>query len=191
MESYIRRIGLLSLITSILLAIVGLCMMTQPIAWAESLMIAFGSILVLDGAIHGFTYFTIQDEYRYFSYEFAQSIIGMILGFIVVTNYQNLLLLLPILLGIWIVLDGIFKLQIALNIRGIRNVRWGIMLLLSMTTIAIGIGIIFNPTSTIKMALRLSGAIILITQLMAFYDSFYILLQVKDKDKNKKGKVKK
>ena len=190
MEQYIRKTGMYSILTTVLLLIVGFLMISQPIVLADSFMFVFGVILILDGAIHSLSYFSIQDEYRYYSYEFAQSIIGMVLGFIVVANYHDILLILPILLGIWIILDGLFKLQIALNIRGIRNIRWGIMLLLSLITIALGIGIIFNPASTVEMTVRLSGAIIIITQLMAFYDSFYILLQVKDLKKKEKAREK-
>lgn len=190
MEHYIRKIGLTSLITSVLLIIIGLLMAIQPISFMSTAFLMFGVALIIDGVIHCFSYFTIQDEYRYFSYELAQGVIGTILGFIIIMNNENMTVLLPILLGIYIVLDGIFRLQIALNIRGVRNTNWGVMLLLSMVTIAIGFGVIFNPSESIEIVLKLSGSIIIMTQLMNIYDSFYILFEVKEIKKSATKNVK-
>lgn len=190
MEHYIRKIGMTSLVTSVVITIIGFLMATQPITFMATAVLMFGVALIIDGAIHCFSYFTIQDEYRFFSYELAQAIISMILGFIIIMNNQNMTLLLPILLGIWVVLDGIMKLQIALNVRGVRKINWGIMLLLSMITISIGFGIIFNPTASLEIALKLSGSVIIITQLMNIYDAFYILFEVKESKKNAKKATK-
>ena len=93
MESYIKKLGLNSLIVSVLLIIVSLLMVFKPLDTIDIIIIMLGYVIVVDGLIHFASYFRIQDEYRYFSYELAQAIIDIILGFLIVfsnvifTNY--------------------------------------------------------------------------------------------------------
>ena len=156
MENYIRKIGKTSLITSFVLLFIGFFMATRPSESIDILIVLFGAVLIIDGVAHFFSYFNIEDEYRFFSYELAQAIICIIF--------------VPIVSGIWIVLDGILKLQIALNIRDVRNVNWGIMLSMSMIAIAIGFAIILHPVVTSTYIFTICGSVIVITQLMNIYD---------------------
>ena len=79
--------------------------------------------MVVDGLIHFASYFKIESEYRFFSYELVQAIIDILLGFLVVSNVSSVSTVFPIIIGLWIVLDGILKVQIALNIRGVRTLN--------------------------------------------------------------------
>ena len=185
MENYIRKIGKTSLFTSFVLLFIGFFMASKPAESIDLLVLLFGAVLIIDGVIHFFSYFNIEDEYRFFSYELAQAIICMIFGLLIICYFESVKIYLPIVSGIWIVLDGILKLQIALNIRDVRNVNWGIMLSMSMIAIAIGFAIILHPIVTSTFIFRICGAVIVITQLMNIYDDYYILSRVKHETKKK------
>ena len=191
MESYIKRIGTNSIIISILLVIVSLLMIFKPLDTIDYIIILFGYVLVVDGLIHFASYFRIKDEYRYFSYELAQAIIDIILGFLIVCNVDSVMLFLPIVLGIWIILNGILKVQLSLNIRGSRNTNWGIMFFMSLVSIALGVGIIFHPDTTLNVIVKLSGLILLFTQIIDIYNDVYFLNQFKKIDKTVKKKAEK
>jgi uncharacterized membrane protein HdeD (DUF308 family) len=180
MERYIKNIGRESIFISCLLIVISLFMILKPVTVLSVIIIMFGYILVADGLIHFVSYFSIRDEYRYFSYELAQAILDVILGFIVVCNVSSIEQVLPFVLGIWIILDGILKLQIAFNIRGIRDTKWGTMLAFSIISIVLGAAIMINPGSSMDIIIKLSGVVLLITQLFSIYDDVYILTQVKE-----------
>ena len=183
MERYIRKLGKGSLVVSIFLTVLSIFMITNTTAVINLFVILFGYVLVLDGLIHLTSYFAIKDEYRYFSYELAQAIISIILGFIVVCNYTTIPQILPIVFGIWIVLQGILQLQIALNIRSLRSTNWAIMTVTSLVSIAVGAAMIFSPFDSLEALMKLTGAVLLLTQLINIYDACYILLAVKDTEK--------
>lgn len=180
MERYIKNIGRESIFISCLLIVISLFMILKPVTVLSVIIIMFGYILVADGLIHFVSYFSIRDEYRYFSYELAQAILDVILGFIVVCNVSSIEQVLPFVLGIWIILDGILKLQIAFNIRGIHDTKWGTMLAFSIISIVLGAAIMINPGSSMDIIIKLSGVVLLITQLFSIYDDVYILTQVKE-----------
>ena len=183
MEKYIRKLGRNSIILSIVLLVFGLFMFTKPVSTVNVLMIVFGVILVLDGLVHLVSYFAIKDEYRFFSSELVQAIIYIILGFVLMLNYYNISYLLPIVLGIWIVVESLFKLQIALNIRDIYDSHWGLLLGMSIITALLGAVILFNPVQSLALLTRICGVVLMIAEVISIFEGFSIISRV--------GKIKK
>lgn len=180
MKNYIRKLGIASICISILLIIISLFMINKPMETVAVVIVLLGYILVIDGLIHLVSYFNIKDEYRYFSFELAESIIYVILGFLIVKYADTVETILPTVIGIWIVIQGINEIQIAFNIRGIHGVEWGLVLLLSLVSVALGVGIIFKPNVSFDIIIRLAGAVLLYSQIINLYDNIYFIIQVKD-----------
>lgn len=178
MEKYVRKLGRNSIILSIVLLVFGLFMFTKPVSTVNLLMIMFGVILVLDGLVHLVSYFAIKDEYRFFSSELVQAIIYIILGFVLMINYYDISYLLPIVLGVWIIVDSIFRLQISLNIRDIYDSHWGVLLAMSIITGLFGMVILFNPVASLAMLTRVCGAILMIVELISLFEDISIISRV-------------
>ena len=174
MEKYIRKLGRNSIILSIVLLVFGLFMFTRPISTINVLMIVFGVILVLDGLVHLVSYFSIKNDYRFFSSELVQAIIYIILGFVLMINYYNVSYLLPIILGIWIIVDSI----LSMNIRDIYDSHWGILLAMSILTGLFGMVVLFNPVESLELLTRISGAILMIVELISIFEDISIISRV-------------
>ena len=175
MERYIRKLGRNSIILSIIFIFFGMFMFTKPITTINVLMITLGTILVLDGLVHLISYFSIKDEYRFFSSELAQATIYIILGFILMCNYDKISNLLPMILGIWIIVESIFKLQISLNIRDIYASHWGLLLSMSIITGLLGVIILFNPFESLTLFVRVSGIIVMLVEILSIYEDILFI----------------
>ena len=186
MKNYIRKLGIASICISILLIIIALFMITNPSETIAVVIVLLGSVLVVDGLIHFISYFNIKDEYRFFSFELAESIIYIILGFLTVKYANTVEDILPMVIGIWIVVQGINEIQIAFNIRGIRDVKWGMVFLMSLISIALGCSLIFRPNVSFNIMIRLAGAVLLYSQIITLYDNIYFITQVKELKKEVK-----
>lgn len=186
MEKYIRKLGRNSIIFSIILFAFGLFMFVKPISTINILMMIFGGILVVDGLVHLVSYFSIKNEYRFFSSELAQAIIYIILGFVLVCNFDKISALLPIILGIWIIVESIFKLQIALNIRDIYDSHWGMLLTMSIISGLLGMVILFNPFKSLAMFIMICGAIVMFVELISIFEDISIISRVGKAEKLEK-----
>lgn len=191
MENYVRKLGRNSIIFSILLLVFGLFMFIRPISTINILMIIFGAILVIDGLVHLVSYFSIKNEYRFFSSELAQAIIYIILGFVIVCNYNRISEFLPIILGVWIIIDSIFRLQISLNIRDIYDSHWGLLLAMSIITGLLGMIILFNPFESLSLFIRIGGVILMFCELISIFEDFSIISRVGKAEKLEKKIAKK
>lgn len=184
MDKYIRKIGTISLIVSILLIVLSIFMITRTQETIVVAMVLFGYILVCEGLFHLSSYFQIEGPYRYFSYELAQAILDIILGFIVVSHAADFVAVFPIVFGIWVILEGIFQLQVSLNIRGIRGVPWGLAFTASLVSIALGFAMIFYPNKSFDVIVKLMGAVLMFTQLLSIYNDIYFLTVFRDGNDN-------
>ena len=101
-------------------------------------------------------------------------------------NYDKISGILPIILGIWIIVESIFKLQISLNIRDIYDSHWGIMLTMSIITGLLGTVILFNPFDSLALFLRVAGIVIMIVELISIFEDISIISRVGKAEKNRK-----
>lgn len=186
MEEYIRKMSKYSLFISIILLIPALFMMVKPLDTIGVLFLVFGIILIIDGLIHFIAYFSIENEYRFFSYELAQAILYIIGGFAIISNIQSATQILAIIVGIWILIESILKIQVAFNIRDVRNAHWVIILFISFVSAILGTVLILKPFKSVELLIQITGAILMFTQLIEIYDDFYILKEVGDISKKTK-----
>ncbi len=186
MEEYIRKMSKYSIFVSILLLFPAIFMMVKPLDTVGALFLVFGTILIVSGLIHFIAYFSIEDQYRFFSYELAQSILYIISGFVIVNNVHAVTQTLAVIVGIWILIESVLKIQTAFNIRDVRNAHWIIMLVISFVSTILGVVLIVKPFESVEVLIQFTGAILMFTQLIEIYDDFYILSQVGDTSKKTK-----
>ena len=101
-------------------------------------------------------------------------------------NYDKVSTLLPVILGIWIIVESIFKLQISLNIRDIYDSHWGILMWMSIVTGLLGMIILFNPFESLTLFVRIAGAIVILVELITIFEDFSIIARVGKAEKIEK-----
>ena len=101
-------------------------------------MIVFGGIKLVG-------YFS-RDLFRLaFQYDLAFGILLVVLGILTLSHPNDTMSFLAVILGIPVLADGLFKIQIALDSRrfGIRH--WWLILILAVLTCLVGIVLVFRP----------------------------------------------
>ena len=128
--------------------------------------------------MHIISYFSIKNDFRAFSFELVQGIVSIIIGFVFIMRTQEASILLPLILGAWIIIESIMKFQLAFNLRDVPNSHWVMMLVFSIITAALGIVILLNPFSTTIAITTLGGVLLLLTEVINLFESGYILMKV-------------
>ena len=82
--------------------------------------------------------------------------------------------LLPIILGIWIVINGVTKFQYALILKGLDKDDWKYTLLIAILTLAWGIILLVNPLEVVLKATQIIGVFIIIYAVLDIIDSFIL-----------------
>lgn len=142
-------------------------------------MILFGAILIVNGLMHTISYFSIKNEVRIFSFELVQGIISIIVGFVFVLNTQLVAAFLPFIVGAWVIIESIVKIQLAFNVRDVKNSYWVLMLILSLITATFGVVILLNPFASAIAITSLCGIMLFISELINLFEAAYLLFKLR------------
>ena len=106
-------------------------------------------------------------------------ILLVILGLIILLNQPLFISILPIMIGLWIFIKSIMKLQLAINLKSAVAERWGLLLVSSILMAILGVLIIVNPFEAIFTLTRFVGIMMLVAEVINICESVYFLQQTK------------
>ena len=153
-----RRVAKIGyIVLSALICVLGVLMMVMPEQSLSSLVKIFGISMMAFGVIKLVGYFS-KDLYRLpFQYDLQFGILVLVLGLIVTVKPNNALNFLCIALGISILADGLFKMQIALDSKKFGISTWWLIMLLAVGAGMVGLIMVFRPTESLRVMTILLG----------------------------------
>lgn len=150
------------IIISSLTMVLGIFFMLFPAFAMNFIGIALGIALIVFGAIRIIGYFS-KDLFRLaFQYDLAFGILLIILGAIIMLKFNYLFNLISILLGVYTLTDGLFKIQIAVDSKKFGIKQWWLTLTMALLTVIIGFVLLFCPATGAKTITVLIGAALLL-----------------------------
>ena len=162
-RSHLKQVKTTYLLLDGLWLLAGLVLLIWPRFTAELVCFLLGILCAVYGVVKLFGYFS-RDPYRLaFQFDLALGIFLLILGAVLLFSPNALLSLLPVLVGLFTVVSGVFKLQTALDARRFGMGKWWGMLLLSLSVILIGAVLLVRPFQSALLAIRIMGLAILLS----------------------------
>ncbi len=151
----VAKIGYIVL--SALICVLGILMMVMPEQSLSSLVKIFGISMMAFGVIKLVGFFS-KDLYRLaFQYDLQFGILVLVLGLIVTVKPNNALNFLCIALGVSILADGLFKMQIALDSKKFGISTWWLIMLPAVCAGMVGLIMVFRPTESLRVMTILLG----------------------------------
>ncbi len=160
------------IVSSVLFVIFGLMLMIFPEISLSTIGTLIGCVMIVFGIFKVIGYFS-KDLFRLaFQYDLAFGILLGVLGVIILMRPEKMMSFLCVALGIAILTDGLFKIQIAVDSKTFGIGRWWLIMIAALLTVSIGLMLIFRPadaaitiTMMVGIALILDGLMSLITVL--------------------------
>lgn len=120
-----------------------------------------GAIMLLFGCIKLVGYFS-KDLFRLaFQYDLQFGILALVIGIIILLKPQELINMLLIALGIAMLADSLFKIQIAVDSRKFGIKRWWAILALAILTGITALILAFKPSESTRIITIILGAALL------------------------------
>ena len=145
------------IVVSALLCVLGLVLIIFPSFSAEAFGIIAGIMMIVFGAVRLVGFFS-RDLYRLaFQYDLPFGILLVALGVVFLLHPQSLASFICISLGLYIMADGLFKIQIALEAKRFGIGQWWLILALALVTGALGLVLLLNPAGGSRLIMILLG----------------------------------
>lgn len=139
------------IVLSVLYCALGILLFALPDLSLTAIGIILGIGMIVFGIVKIIGYFS-KDLFRLaFQYDLAFGGLLIALGIIVLVNPEHLVSFFCIVIGIAVLCDGLFKIQIAIDSKpfGIRT--WWLILLFAVITVAAGVLLIIRPAQAARM----------------------------------------
>ena len=175
MEETIKKYSRYTILISLILIIISIFLIAKPSESLSAITIIIGAVITISGIVELISYFTSPKELKAFSLKLIIGVVLLALGIIVIVNASTINALFTAIIGIWIVIESIIKLQIAFNLRDLANSNWKVLVILSIITILVGVLIILNPFGTIVAVGRISGIMLLISEVINLFESIFMI----------------
>ena len=174
----IAKIGYI--VMSVLFCAAGILFIAAPELSVSIIGVCIGVAMILFGIVKLIGYFS-KDLFRLaFQFDLEFGILMMILGVIVLFNPKNLMAFICVALGISILLDGLFKIRIAMDSKQFGIKSWWLILALAIITGVFGVFLIFDSVIGARTLSVLLGLTLLSEGVLNLYTVISTVLIVKN-----------
>lgn len=173
----IAKIGYI--VMSVMFCIAGALFIALPDISITMIGISMGIAMIVFGIVKLVGYFS-RDLFRLaFQFDLELGILLLVLGLIVLIRPDDLMTFMCIALGISILTDGLFKVQIALDSKRFGIKSWWVILALAVVAGTIGVFLIFCSAKSAQFLTVLLGVSILAEGILNLYTVISTVLIIK------------
>lgn len=172
MKEMIRKVFTLSIFSSILFIVIGLLLFFKPGDTLKTISYVIGGLILVFG-IFGVARFT-KSEKKGLNFDLIYAILSFIAGLIIIFNPEALASIIPIVLGIWIVINSAIKIQYSFYIKSATSNKWKATLIMSLITLVCGIVLLFNPFKAASYVAQAVGLFIMVYAIIDLVESFML-----------------
>lgn len=145
------------ILISVLLCAAGLAMIPLSSPSSRQIGLFFGSVMIFFGVVKLIGYFS-KDLYRLaFQHDLQFGILLIVLGVIVLFRNEDVVNFICAVFGVCMTIDGLFRVQTAMDARRFGIRRWWLTLALSVLTCLAGLVLTLRPAQTLGAITTLMG----------------------------------
>lgn len=145
------------IVMSIVFSVIGVLLIAMPDISAKVIGLFVGIAMIVFGAVRLVGYFS-KDLFRLaFQFDLGFGILMLALGVIVLTKPENLMTFLGVALGISVLIDSLFKIQIALDSKQFGIKSWWLIFAMAIITGIMGLILITHSAVGAQLLTILLG----------------------------------
>lgn len=146
-----------TLAAAVLYILAGIVLLIFPDTTARTIGYVFACILLAIGLKCIFNYMMMDVRVAFYHYDLVGAAVLIIASIAVFINVDAVVAFIPFILGIFVTISGVIKLQNAINLRRLNNGGSVMVFIFAIVNIILGIVLILNPFSAMTTLIRIIG----------------------------------
>lgn len=142
-EKIMRKSGWASLLSSIVFAILGIVLISNPEGTIKFVSAILGIMFILAGVYKIISYYQNKGKYDFLNYDIAYGIIAIVLGIATIVYSEQISSIFRIFIGIWIVYSSIVRFSLSFKLKTIGSNIWIYSVILAICMFICGLYTIF------------------------------------------------
>lgn len=176
---YAKKCEKTMLATSIITLVLGIVLVIEPTGSIKMLTAIIAIMCMLMGGFQLIDYIRKPKEEKMTSLSLIFGIILLSVGLFLFINNEALVKFITVIIGITICVKSLFKLQFAINLRGISD-KWKYNLLAGIIGMSLGLIIFINPFESASLFLRIIGIALVIGSVLELVETGMVMSSLND-----------
>ena len=181
LELRLKKMSITSIVFAILFILIGLFLIIRPADALHLVSYAVGIIFLIWGLISMTKFFSKKNSENYLEVDFILGAFVFIFGIIILIKPDTIASIIPLLFGIWMLVNGVTKLSYSINIY--REKKSFASIIVSLLIIICGVLLIFNPFSAAEILAQLIGISLIVYSILDLIECLVIRKEIKGKAK--------
>ena len=161
-----------SIVTSVVILVFGIFLFIQPDVIIHMISIVLGGIILIPGITALIDY--VKNRYQP---SLITGVVTIIIGMILIVNTKLVASILPFILGIYFIVNGINRIQYALELKR-QSVNYVVSLIFSILIIICGILFIVNPFGGALVITKVMGVFMILYSVLDLTNSIIIKMEI-------------
>ena len=176
---YAKKCEKSMLVTSIVTLVLGIVLVIEPTGSIKMLTAIIAIMCMLMGGFQLIDYIRKPREEKMTSLSLILGIILLSVGLFLFINNEALVKFITVIIGITICVKSLFKLQFALNLKGISE-KWKYNLIAAVIGMSLGLIIFINPFESAALFLRIVGIALVIGSVLELVETGMVMNSLND-----------
>lgn len=177
---FFSRIKWTYVIVSVFFLALGILMIVRPESSLTVICRGLGILAAVFGAIRMLQYFLRAPQGIGQRYDLAGGLFCLLVAALLIFRAGEVAAILSVIVGIFILIDSVFKLQIALDAHRTGVTTWGAMMLLACVSLLLGILLVFDTFKGQAVISIMMGIALIYDALVDLFTVFYVTRMVKN-----------
>ena len=165
----LKRYRLWAIVVSCCMIVLGAAMILRPDISALAVCYLTGALCIAMGVCEIARYFSIGVIGILFRFDLIVGILSTLAGVLLLAHPTGALTVLPIILGFYIIIDSVFSIQAAVELRRFGLGSWGLNLLLGIVGAVLGVLMILDPFDGAAALMIYMGVSLLLAGVESIY----------------------
>lgn len=161
MKERLKNMTVSFVFLSVLYLLLGIVLLLWPTLVMDIISYAFGAILLLYGLFAIIGFYRSEDRRGGAFLGLFLGIVAAAVGAIMVLYPPLIQSIIPVILGLYIAIDGLLSVKRTLELQRMDYARWNVNLILSVISAALGIFVVFHPLLTEAALFRVIGVVLI------------------------------
>lgn len=175
-----KRIKWSYVLLSVLLLVLGILLVANPDTSMITICRILGGCVLAIGVIKIVLYFVREVEGVAIRYDFATGAFCIIVGAMLLWRAPTMVGFISVVVGLFILVDSVFKLQVAIDSRRMGATSWWVTLLFTCVCVVMGGLLVFDPFSGQQVLATVMGVSLIVDGLQNLCTAIYAAVFVKD-----------
>lgn len=191
MKELTKKIFWTSVVSTMAMLIFGILLFAFTETVIKSITIGIAVIFIAIGIMPIINYFRFRSSGVSTTFSFMMGVLCIVVGLILLMNKNILSIIIPIITGIWMIINSINRTSIAMDLRDANVSFWSITLIYSIITLVIGVLLILDPVNGGKLITKTVGIIICVYSVLDLVELILVKVKFKQVVTEVKNEVKK